>query len=189
MKVAILGLGNVLRRDDAFGPSAVLRLEAGWRFPSCVELQDLGTPGLDLASHLLGRDAVIVLDALSGQGAVGTVREIDLRTLPLVSKQGLRMSGHEGDLRTALLVADVEGRGPVRAHVVGVVPQDLGDGTGLSKVARDAIRPACERVIRRLKTWGIEAAVRTPPGEVDAWWEREGDAVRQPDEAGAAPGE
>ena len=45
-------LGNVVMSDDANAPYRMQQLMAQCEFPPCVEVADLGTPGLDLALHL-----------------------------------------------------------------------------------------------------------------------------------------
>ena len=55
---AVLGLGNVLMKDDALGPYVIRRLLASWRFPPDVAVEDLGTPGRDLQPYLADREAL-----------------------------------------------------------------------------------------------------------------------------------
>ena len=43
-RVGVVGLGNVLMGDDAFGPYVIEVLEAGYALPPNVSAQDLGTP-------------------------------------------------------------------------------------------------------------------------------------------------
>ncbi|MFW6205854.1 MAG: hydrogenase maturation protease [Gemmatimonadota bacterium] len=73
-RVAVVGLGNILVGDDAFGPYAIHELEARYDVGG-VGVLDLGTPGLDLAPHLEGLDALIVLDTVSADASPGTIRE------------------------------------------------------------------------------------------------------------------
>ena len=77
MRIAVLGLGNVLRRDDGAGPAVVARLEARYELPPDVFVMDLGTPGLDLVDMLVERDAVVFVDAIVDRGAPGSVRVLD----------------------------------------------------------------------------------------------------------------
>ena len=72
--VAIVGLGNVLMGDDAFGPYVVASLQAHYDFPEGVELIDAGTPGHELSVYLDGRDVLIVVDAVQAAGSPGDLR-------------------------------------------------------------------------------------------------------------------
>src|SRR5258708_25396132 len=64
MNVAIVGIGNVLAHDDAVGPTVARMLEAEWLLPVGVTVEDLGTPALELPSHLSWWDAVLLVDAV-----------------------------------------------------------------------------------------------------------------------------
>ena len=52
--VAVFGVGNVLMRDDGVGPTVAHHLNALWKFPEGVVVDDLGTPDLGLAGRMLG---------------------------------------------------------------------------------------------------------------------------------------
>src|SRR5579864_800479 len=72
-KVLIGGIGNVLLGDDGVGPYVARFLAAQYEFEDGVEVADLGTPALDLIDHISGRDAVILIDAVSTEATPGTV--------------------------------------------------------------------------------------------------------------------
>lgn len=172
MSVAVYGLGNVLRRDDGFGPSAAARLEASHEFPPGVEICDLGTPGLDLASHLVGRDAVVFLDTARGEGPPGTIHVYGRDEILSAPPPDARVTGHELDVRTALILADLVGGGPRVVRFVGVVPADLGDGIGLSGAVLAALGPATALALAELARLGVAPRPRSEPLAMDAWWER-----------------
>lgn len=171
MSVAVYGLGNVLRRDDGFGPSAVRRLEACHLLPEGVVTRDLGTPGLDLPSHLVGHEAVVFLDAAVGLGPPGLLRVFDRDAILAAPAAMPRVSGHEADVRASLEIAELAGDGPSKVWLVGVVPADLGDGAGLTQAVQAALDPACAQVLEILATLGIEATGRAEPEATGAWWE------------------
>lgn len=171
MRVAVYGLGNVLRRDDGFGPSAVRRLEAGYDLPEDVVLRDLGTPGLDLPSHLVGHDAIVFLDAAAGSDPPGTVRVFDRDAILAAPSAAPHITGHEADVRASLEIAALAGDGPRHVWLVGVAPGDLGDGAGLTPEVAAAIEPACRRVLEILESLGLVPAVRAEAVATGAWWE------------------
>ena len=171
MRIGVFGLGNVLRRDDGFGPSAVRFLEAHYTLPANVTVADLGTPGLDLPSFFVGHEAVLLLDTALGEGAPGTIHihgRADLFAGPTTEP---RLTGHEADLRAALTVTGLLEDGPREVCLIGVVPQDLGDGMGLSPPLVDALEPACRAALAQLTSWGTEASLRAVPTETGAWWQ------------------
>ena len=171
MRVAVYGLGNVLMLDDGFGPSAVRRLEAAWAFGEDVELVDLGTPGLDLPSKILDLDLLVFLDVVSAKDDPGTMCTFDKDALLEKAPAGRRQTTHEAGIREALWTADLMGRGPKSAVLIGVVPKVVASGTGLSPEVERAIDPACRRVVEVLAAHGYEGAPREVPAATGAWWE------------------
>ena len=171
MRIGVFGLGNVLRRDDGFGPSAVRYLEAHYTWPAHVTLADLGTPGLDLPSFLVGHEAVLLLDTALGEGAPGTIHIYGRDDLFAGATTEPRLTGHEADLRAALTVTGLLEDGPREVCLIGVVPQDLGDGMGLSPPLVDALEPACRAALAQLAAWGAEARRRAVPTATGAWWQ------------------
>jgi hydrogenase maturation protease len=169
--VAIVGLGNVLMGDDAFGPYMIAVLEAAYAFPRGVALIDAGTPGHELSVYLEGRDLLIVVDAVRAPGNPGELRTYSGAEVKAGSP-ALLASPHEPGLREALLKLDFCGRGPRRVLLVGVIPSSLESGADLSEPVSGAIPEAESAIIAALAGYGIAPArkiVRLPP---DIWWKR-----------------
>ncbi|MBZ0268067.1 hydrogenase maturation protease, partial [bacterium] len=139
---AILGLGNVLMGDDALGPWAIERLRARWRFPESVEVEDLGTPGLDLLPHLAGRQAVILVDTVRATGDPGDVRRYGLDEV-LAHAPGPRVSPHDPGLKETLASLRFAGNAPEELTLIGVIPERVDNRMGLSDAVRAAL-PAVE---------------------------------------------
>jgi hydrogenase maturation protease len=158
-------------QDDGFGPSAVRRLEAGWTFGDEVELLDLGTPGLDLPSKILDLQLLVFLDVVKSTAPPGTLCAFDKEELLEKAPVGRRQTTHEAGIREALWTADLLGRGPKAAFLVGVVPKLVDSGTGLSPEVEGAMDATLGRVIETLAGHGYEATPRAVPAATGAWWE------------------
>lgn len=172
MPACVLGIGNVLMGDDAVGPFVVKLLEAAWEPLEGLQLVDAGTPGLDLTAYLAGLDACVVVDAVRAEGEPGTLRVYgadELAERPPV----LAMSPHEPGLREAVLNARFLGVEPRRLRLVGVVPERIDYGLGLSAPVRAALPRVVERVRAELAAAGVTPVERTVPLAADVWWERE----------------
>ncbi len=169
-KVLIIGLGNVLMGDDAFGPSVIRDLEASYEFGPDVSLLDAGTPGSDLDSCLAGQEAVILVDTVrSGQQA---------GRLCLMGGQDLlspaahpRFNAHQSGLRETMLRLQLHGRAPGQVLLVGVVPSSLKAGIGLSPAVAEAVQKAANEVVRELKRLGCPVHKRKQHLPPNLWWE------------------
>ena len=169
--VAVLGLGNVLMGDDAFGPTVVKVLEAEYEFPPGVSVQDLGTPGLDLTPYLAGLRAAIVVDTVRAGGAPGEVR-LYRRDEILKNPPQPRLSPHDPGLKEALLTVEFSGSGPREVLLVGVIPAGVETGVGLSPAVQGAVRSAAAAVVTELARLGVAPSARAVPDPLDLWWER-----------------
>lgn len=178
-RVAVVGLGNVLMEDDAFGPHVVQVLLAQHEFPSDVAVLDLGTPGLDLTPYITDVDALIVVDTVRSRGKPGELllyRRADILRHPPYS----RLSPHDPGLKEALLLTNLVGRGPREVLLVGVIPDGTRARVGLSPPVRAAVPRAADEVRAELARLGIRPVLRRAPCPPDIWWEESGGATAGP---------
>jgi hydrogenase maturation protease len=167
----VIGLGNVLMGDDAFGPWVVETLLAGYEFPDGVSVEDLGTPGLDLMPYLADVEALVLVDTVRSEAPPGTLclyrRDEILRHPPPA-----RLSPHDPGVKEALLTAEFSGQGPREVLLVGAVPADTATGVRLSPALRAAVPLAVSEVLRELERLGRPARRRDSPSAPDIWWTR-----------------
>jgi hydrogenase maturation protease len=131
--VLVLALGNLLLRDDAIGLFLLDELRALRGSDTRVEFVDGGTQGLALVGLFEGRSAVLMLDAVQQGAAPGTVHHLEdaLRRVP---NSGASSGGgaHQMNAGDLLLTASLLGEVPERVMVVGIEPEVVRTGIGLS---------------------------------------------------------
>jgi hydrogenase maturation protease len=157
--------------DDGFGPYVARILEARYELPDYVEVQDVGTPGLDFTPYLDGAGVVIVIDSVTGEEKPATIKTYTREQL-LSSPPPDRTSPHQPGLREAMMAAEFTDSTPDEILVVGVVPASLDTGTGLSPALRDSVEPAIETVLAKLERLGLKPTLRHTPLDPDIWWEK-----------------
>jgi hydrogenase maturation protease len=148
--IAILGLGNLMRTDDAVGMLTLRKLEEDGRLPPEVRLIEGGTLGLDLLDSLRGISRLLALDAVDIGVTPGTLirfegEEID--RLP-VSKS-VHLLGFS-DLLSALRLMDAA---PDKVVLLGVQPASTDWGTVLTPALEDAQSQLVEFAIVELTRW------------------------------------
>lgn len=168
--VRILGMGNVLTGDDGFGPYVVSVLAARFEAPEGTEIEDIGTPGLDLTPHLAGARAVIVIDTVAAAGSPGTLRVYRREEL-LAAPPLPRTNPHEPGLREALLATELSDCSPDELVLVGAVPGRTETATTLSPALRGAVDGAIDIIVAELERLGRPLIPRAEPLEPDIWWE------------------
>ena len=122
-KLLVLGVGNILLRDDGVGVWAVQELmKEDW--PENVEFADGGTATQDMFHILEGYDAVLVLDVVHSKKEPGTITLF--REEELVQNEKQRLSLHDIDLLDSLEMADMLGKRP-KVLVLGMEPLTYND--------------------------------------------------------------
>ncbi len=147
----VLGLGNVLLGDDGIGPALIGQLlQEQPRWEDRIEFLDGGTQGLALLGFLSGREAIIIIDALAMGAPPGTTRILNVSE---VFQMGVNRadSAHGGNASELLALAKVLDEIPNSVFVVGVEPQNIATGYGLSESARRAL-PVAAKQVRDLLT-------------------------------------
>jgi hydrogenase maturation protease len=140
----VAGIGNLFCGDDGFGPEVVRRMAVSGTLPEGVRAVDYGIRGMHLAYDLLdGYDALVIVDALPGDGLPGSISVLQ------VGEEDLGDGDFDphGMAPVAVLasLSDLGGRLPP-TYVVGCRPLDVSEGIGLSAAVEAAIPEAVETV-------------------------------------------
>lgn len=170
MSVGVFGIGNVLMGDDAIGPSVVGWLESHYAMHEDVVLEDLGTPGLELPTHLAGHEKVVFIDAVAGDAAPGTIVRYE-RDEIVQYAPGIRLSPHDPALKETLLMLELTENAPREVYLVGIVPSCTTMGSGLSEQMREAIPAAGRAVLAELERLGVPARAKGEGAEPSYWWD------------------
>jgi hydrogenase maturation protease len=169
VRIAVIGIGNVLTGDDAVGPYVVRVLEAGWDLGPDVEIIDAGTPGLDLTAYMAEVEAIVIVDSVKARGAPGELRTYGKEEL-MKKSPVLAMSPHEPGVREALLNAEFMGVSPRVFRLVGVIPETVELGCALSPSVEAAVPRALAQVLDELRALGVAPQERVPARAPDLWW-------------------
>jgi len=121
--LCILGVGNTLLTDEAFGVRAMEYLRDNWTWADGVDFMDGGTLGMGLMPLLLDYSRVVVLDIVRGQCAPGTVYLLENEDMR--KSASFHDSTHETDFVDLLMRCELMGRRP-EAFVVGFEPFEFG---------------------------------------------------------------
>jgi hydrogenase maturation protease len=147
--ILIMGVGNILLRDEGIGVHVVKRLKE-MSLPENVEVLDGGTAGLELVDFMENRRKLIVIDAVKNGERPGTIYRLTEKNLKIKPKA--IMSFHEIDFLDALYMSEVMKNRPKEVIVIGVEPKDMSDGLDLSPEIEERIPRIIEIVMEELKT-------------------------------------
>lgn len=150
--VLLLGIGNLLMRDEGVGIQVVRALEdPGFGLPPGTRVVDGGTLGLDLLPLIDDARAVVLVDAVDIGAAPGTVAV--LRGMEIGGALGGHISPHQVGIGDLLAVARLTGVLPERVALVGVQPATVEIGLDLSPTVGAVLPLAAEAARREL--WAV----------------------------------
>jgi len=156
--VLILGLGNILLRDEGVGVRVVEAMR-DVALPAGVELFDGATAGLDLLDVIADRDLVIIVDAVDGPVEPGSVVRLVPEDLAPAASPGLSL--HEMGVFETLAVAGQLGAAPKDVVILGVSPENVTCGLDLSPRIAGLVPRIVERVLHELEVkLGVEAGTK-----------------------------
>jgi len=147
--ILILGIGNLLLKDEGVGVHVVERLKE-MLLPDNVEVLDGGTAGLDLVDFIEGRKKLIVIDAVHAGEKPGTFYRLTEENLDIKPKA--ITSFHEIDFLDALHMSGVMNSKPEEIVVIGIEPKDMSGGLELSPEIEERIPEIIKLVMEELNS-------------------------------------
>jgi hydrogenase maturation protease len=160
-RVLVLGIGNVLMRDEGVGNTVAEALQRNYEFPDDVAVMDGGTMGLGMIHLFRGVEFLLLVDAANGTGhPAGTV----VRVAPedFAPNQVLH-SLHDVRFSDVLEAAKLIGLMP-EADCIGVQVQDMTPAEitiGLTEPVAAAVPRAIAATLYVLEERGVFVTPRT----------------------------
>jgi hydrogenase maturation protease len=161
MKITLLGLGNILMRDDGVGVHAVKAVQERFEVPPELDIVDGGTSGLDLLPFIEGRDRVIFVDAVDfgkEPGFIGELVNDDIPAFFSKDKASLHHIGLTDVLATGRLLNII----PEEICLIGIQPQRIEMGLELTEVLQGKLDLLVSRIRDKLRDWGVHLAPHHP---------------------------
>jgi hydrogenase maturation protease len=134
-RVVVIGVGNLLMRDEGIGIHAVQALQA-IDLPPDVQLIDGGTSP-DLIAYTRAGDKIIIIDAAKAGGEPGAIYRF--KPEDILAEKPFLYSAHEMGVIEALNLMTFSGDKPGEAVIIGVEPAIIDWGMELSPVLKKAI--------------------------------------------------
>jgi len=160
-RICILGLGNLMRSDDAMGMLTVRMLESDPRLHADVKVIEGGTLGLDLLGRLDDMTHLIVLDAIDFGAAPGTTLRCegdDVARLP--TSKSVHLLGLS-DLIQVMRLMDLP---KIQIVLLGVQPDNTEWGTDLTPPVKAVQNELVEAALRQIAQWSEATATPVAMG-------------------------
>ena len=154
MKIALLGVGNILLKDEGIGVRIIQELENNYTFPHDVHLIDGGTSGPHILNLIEGFEKIIVIDAVQGGEEPGTLYKFNLDQIPF--RITMKISNHQTSVLEVLSQAKLLDK-KTKVTVIGIEPQDISPwGMELSPIIKNKMTALIDLVLKELEQNGVK---------------------------------
>lgn len=142
-KIAVIGLGNSLRRDDGIGVIILGSLLNHYPRPG-IDYLDFGIASFDLIHRLQDYDTVLLIDGINAELPAGKLRIFGLEQASFTDNDKA-ISSHELNLKDIFkLTADLEIT--TKIYVAGIQVVDVGFGQSLSGELKEKLQELTEEI-------------------------------------------
>ncbi len=129
--LAILGVGNILEKDDGIAIYATKYLEKNYTLEPSVEIINGGVEGINLLNLFMEYHYILILDAIEIDDEAGSIYHIPSEKL---TGYGLNSGGaHEIGVLQCFDILELMGRELPDSSVLGIVPESIDVEIALSK--------------------------------------------------------
>ncbi len=145
-KVAVIGIGNTLRRDDGIG-IAILESLLKFYKKEGIDYLDFGSASFDLLHRLEAYDAVFLIDGINAGLSTGELKISELKDIEYkIDNAGT--STHELNLKDIFAFSKKLGI-KTKIYVAGIQVGDTSFGEGLS----DALKNKEKDIIKKISAF------------------------------------
>jgi len=144
-EVLILGIGNILHKDDGLGVFIVNEMSTTVSdLPGNVEIFDGGISGYDLLPVMSGRKKIVIVDALKTNDKPGSIYRFSAKHLADCNN---KFSLHDMGVKKLVDMLMIMGEKP-EVEVIGIVPEDIQSlAIGISESVKNSIPKAVECIL------------------------------------------
>ena len=147
-KIVVLGVGNILLSDEGVGVCVAQELMK-MKLPPGVRVVEGGTEGFGLLDVITEADRLIIVDAVKGGGAPGSIYRFDIEDLSLYPDT-CKTSFHQVGIMDVLRLSGLIGKTP-QATIIGVEPKSLEMSMTLSCEVSKKVPEVIELVLREIE--------------------------------------
>ena len=153
----IIGIGNILQKDDGLGVYAASYLNQNYTFSQDIEIINGGVEGIHLLNVLEENNHVVILDCLQLNDEPASIYAIPATE---ISGYGLNNGGaHE--IGIIQCMDEMQGKEVPEAMVIGIIPGEVTFEFGLSQELLDGFDGYISVVLQYLKKHSIEYTQNT----------------------------
>jgi hydrogenase maturation protease len=153
-RIAILGVGNILEKDDGVAVYATSYLEKNFTFEPNIDVINGGVEGINLLNLFMEYDYILILDAIEIDDEPGSIYHIPSSEL---TGYGLNSGGaHEIGVIQCFDILELMGRDIPESSVLGIVPKEIDVHIGLSEIMHNSFDAYINTLIKIIEKQDIK---------------------------------
>ena len=154
-KFVILGIGNVLQKDDGIGVYAAEHLLHNYTFLPEINIINGGVEGINLLDIFIENKEVVILDTIALNDEPGSIYNIPAQEL---GGYGLNSgSAHEIGVLQCLDMLDLQGKPRPKSNIIAIIPQEIAFEFALSDTLQSRFDDYIKVILHDLSQRGIQA--------------------------------
>lgn len=154
MRSIVIGVGNVLFKDEGVGIYASKYLQENYDFDGDIEIIEGGTLGFKLMTFFQEYDNVIILDTVSIEDKAGEI--FRLPSDVLLGLGTYRKTAHEVEIVEMLEICSVLDK-HAEVTILGIIPKDIETvQIGLTAEIEDKFEELILQAIKEIESIGIK---------------------------------
>ncbi len=165
MKFALIGIGNILQKDDGIALFATKYLEVNYTFSPELDIIHGGVEGMNLLNFFLEYEELLFLDTVCITDKAGTIYHIP--TQELSSSSLTHKGAHEVGFLECLDMLELMDEKIPDSSVLGIVPDSLSLEVGLSESLLETFDTYVQSVLKVVKEKGYEFTLIGEPKSLE----------------------
>jgi len=151
----LLGIGNVLQKDDGIGVYATEYLLHNYTFTPNIKIINGGVEGINLLDIFIENKEIVILDTIALDDTPGSIYNIPAEEL---GGYGLNSgSAHEIGVLQCLDMLDLQGKPRPHSNIIAIIPQEITFAFDLSNTLRKKFDDYIKVILHDLSQKGITA--------------------------------
>ncbi len=153
MKIAVIGIGQSLRGDDAAGLATIRQWQE--KFPETasrpeVRVEASELPGLALLDLIADAEAAILVDAVQSGAPPGTIHKLGEKDLSAFSSDS--KSAHGWGVAETLVLSRQLNQDLPPVRIIGIEATQTIMGASMSEAVEEALLLVCEAIEQEVKS-------------------------------------
>lgn len=156
--LAILGVGNILEKDDGIAVYATAYLENNFIFTPKIHIENGGVEGINLLNFFMEHSNILILDAITLDDEAGSIYHIPSQKL---TGYGLNTGGaHEVGVIECIDMLELMDKPLPKSSILGIIPHTVKVHIGLSPLLEQKFKVYIKTVLSIVEKEGIQVEKR-----------------------------